>query len=38
MKGSERKQMRRFSTVEEILKQQIVEFLDRKRGESFEKA
>lgn len=36
MKGSEQKQIYQ-PTVESNLKQQIVEFLNRKRGESFEK-
>lgn len=37
MKGSERKQTY-HPTTEDNLKQQITEFLDKKRGESFEKA
>ena len=37
MKSSERKQTY-HPTTEDNLRQQIVEFLDRKRGENFEKA
>jgi len=38
MKGSERKQIEKSATIEDTLRQQIREFLSRKRGENFEKA
>jgi len=38
MKGSERKQSERPMTMGDILREQIREFLNRKRGEDFEKA